>query len=265
MSPAASGGDVARRAVLLSIGGVIAGTALSTMNAAAAAGVAANRATGRRLPPWSERWHAPVRDLEDFLRRDRAARFPARSIMLTIDDGPSPEWTPRYLRLLARHRVTATFCVIGQQVRPNRSLVRAVAAEGHVIANHTWTHDEQLAYRSPDVVHREIARTNEVVHEATGHLPAQFRAPGGVWGPRVFDELAAQHMMPLGWDVDPRDWARPGTGAIEAALGRARPGNILLCHDGGGDRTETYRALQTVIPALLRRGLHFVTLPAARQ
>jgi peptidoglycan/xylan/chitin deacetylase (PgdA/CDA1 family) len=67
-------------------------------------------------------------------------------------------------------------------------------------------------------------------------------------------------MVPLDWDIDPRDWSRPGTKHITHALLRAKPGDILLCHDGGGDRSETLRALRTVIPRLKSRDLEFIAL-----
>jgi len=66
--------------------------------------------------------------------------------------------------------------------------------------------------------------------------------------------------VPLGWDVDPRDWSRPGTATVTSRLLAARPGDILLCHDGGGNRAQTIESLRTVLPALSRRGLQFVTL-----
>jgi peptidoglycan-N-acetylglucosamine deacetylase len=250
---------VGRRAMLLGIGGVVVGAVLAEGGGVSEA---AQPRISTRLPSWAHRWRAPIYDLGDFLRREPRYHFERRSILLTIDDGPSREWTPRYLRLLERHGVVATFNVIGEQVPPNRHLVRAVASEGHVIANHTWTHDERLPYRSARRIHREIARTSEAIHDASGYLPAQFRAPGGVWGPAVFAELARQHMMPVGWDIDPRDWALPGTAAIASAIRKARPGDIVLCHDGGGDRYQTFAALQIVIPELLARGLHFGQLPA---
>lgn len=68
-------------------------------------------------------------------------------------------------------------------------------------------------------------------------------------------------MVPLGWDIDPRDWALPGVSAIRCAMLAVRPHDIILCHDGGGDRLQTYTALTTVLPALLARGWQFVTLP----
>ncbi|HET6152546.1 MAG TPA: polysaccharide deacetylase family protein [Marmoricola sp.] len=210
----------------------------------------------------TSRWRRPIYDIGDFLKRSPHTHFPRRSVMLTIDDGPHPVWTPKYLRLLQKHDIKATFNMIGEQVLPNRHLVKALASEGHVVANHTWTHDERLPTRTRRDIRREISETNHVLHEVTGIRPNQFRAPGGVWGPKVFAELARQQMMPVDWDIDPRDWARPGTGAIESAMLQAGPGDIILCHDGGGDRSETFRALQVVLPELKHRGFHFVTLPS---
>lgn len=278
---------ISRRTVLLSVAGVVIGATELRLSmdsphgsfverAALAGDVGAPAAIPTRLvglderaavsvsttaPPWAKRWRAPVYDLGDFLRRSPQAHFPKRSVMLTVDDGPQAYWTPKYLRLFEKYDVKATFNLIGEQVPSQRKLVRAMASEGHVLANHTWTHDERLPFRSPGDIHGEIARTNDVIEKAARIRPQIFRAPGGVWGPRVFDELAREQMLPLGWNIDPRDWALPGTGAIEYAMLQARPGNIILCHDGGGNRDETFAALQRVIPALKKRGLHFATLP----
>lgn len=210
---------VNRRSVLLGVAGLVVGSMATATDASAQPVLR----TSTPVPAWAKRWNAPIYDLDDFLRRDRTARYPHKSVMLTIDDGPSAEWTPRYLRLLAKYHVRATFNMIGEQVKPNKTIVRAVASEGHVIANHTWTHDEALPYGSVEHIRSEIVRTNEVLHDVAGYVPTTFRAPGGVWGPRVFDELARLHMMPLDWDIDPRDWARPGVGAITSAMLAARP------------------------------------------
>lgn len=174
--------------------------------------------------------------------------------MLTIDDGPHPEWTPRYLRPLEKYDVTATFCVIGEQVAANTSLLKAAVGNGHHIANHTFNHPLNLPSLTPGTIRREMVDTTDAVVRASGFRPRQFRAPGGVWGPVVFAEAARQQMLPLGWDVDPRDWSLPGVPAIRDAMLAARPHDIVLCHDGGGDRHQTYAALETVLPALLHRG-----------
>jgi peptidoglycan/xylan/chitin deacetylase (PgdA/CDA1 family) len=76
----------------------------------------------------------------------------------------------------------------------------------------------------------------------------------------VLAAAASLRLVPLGWDVDPRDWSRPGSDTVTNRLLAARPGDILLCHDGGGDRAQTLESLRTVLPMLNRRGLQFVTL-----
>jgi len=208
-------------------------------------------------------YHSPVFDLHDYVHMTpHARRFPSDSIMLTIDDGPDPEWTPKILRLLEKHHVQATFCMIGCEVKAAPRLAKAVVTQGHHLANHTFTHPLSLPGMPLHRIRREIDRTQDAVVTATGVAPHLFRSPGGNWGPRIYRELGPHGLVPLDWDVDPRDWARPGTSWIENAMLAAGPGDIILCHDGGGDRSETYAALKTVIPRLRARGLNFVTLPA---
>ncbi|MEO6886850.1 MAG: polysaccharide deacetylase family protein [Jatrophihabitantaceae bacterium] len=188
----------------------------------------------------------------------------SHGLLLTIDDGPSPQWTPQFLALLRKYKIKATFSLIGRQVAQYPSLVRAIVKDGHSLANHTWDHDEKLAIRPAATIHSEIARTQDAIIAASGYRPHLYRAPGGGWGPPIFAEIAAQQMTPLGWNIDPRDWARPGIPAITAAMLKAGPGDIILCHDGGGDRSQTYSALTTVISTLQSRGLHFITLPTQK-
>jgi peptidoglycan/xylan/chitin deacetylase (PgdA/CDA1 family) len=76
----------------------------------------------------------------------------------------------------------------------------------------------------------------------------------------VISTVQNLQMVPLGWDIDPRDWSRPGTALVTRRLLAAQPGDILLCHDGGGNRAETIESLRTVLPTLRDRGLQFITL-----
>ena len=181
------------------------------------------------------------------------------AIALTIDDGPNPVYTPQVLRLLDQYRVTATFSMIGVQAAAHPGVAREVAAAGHVIANHTWTH-LNLAWLPPVLVGDQIDRGTAAIHSATGRVPHLFRAPYGAWSPLVLQRCAQARMIPLGWSVDPRDWSRPGVPAIIANIMRnTRGGSIILEHDGGGNRSQTVAALKYVIPRLLAAGYHFRT------
>jgi peptidoglycan/xylan/chitin deacetylase (PgdA/CDA1 family) len=185
---------------------------------------------------------------------------PANAVALTIDDGPDLPWTPQVLSVLAEHHVKATFSLVGVHVSHQPGLVRQIVAAGHGVCNHSMTHPEPFASRPQATIDAEIQGGLQAIHAATGRVATVFRSPGGDWSPGVFATLARWGMTPIDWDVDPRDWARPGSGHIIRKLLAARPGDILLCHDGGGNRSETITALRTVLPALLARGLSFVTL-----
>ena len=183
-----------------------------------------------------------------------------RAIALTIDDGPSPVYTPQILRLLATYRVTASFSMIGVQVDEYRAITRDVAAAGHLIMNHTWQHLNLPALTVPAAV-SQIDRATEAIHRVTSRVPAYFRAPYGAWSRPVLQHCQKAGLTPVDWSVDPRDWARPGTSyIIDNILGNTRAGSIILEHDGGGDRSQTVAALGYVIPRLLDAGYHFRTI-----
>jgi peptidoglycan/xylan/chitin deacetylase (PgdA/CDA1 family) len=201
-----------------------------------------------------------ISTLAEYRRATGAPAFPADAVALTIDDGPHPVWTPKVLRLLDRHHVPALFCMIGNQVLGHEDVARTVTKAGHQLANHTWSHPTKLARRPGELVQKEIRKAQAKIEKTTGYAPKLFRSPGGDWSPRVLHQVAQAGLIPLDWTVDPRDWARPGTSRIAHRLLSARPGQILLCHDGGGDRSQTYHALKTVIPKLKARGLRFVAL-----
>ena len=204
----------------------------------------------------------PVFTLTDFRRVVPGPAFPDNAVALTIDDGPHPVWTPKVLRLLDKHHVPALFCMIGNQVLGHENVARSVVNAGHQAANHTWSHPTSLPHQPDDRVRQEIQRAQDKIYDTTGSRPTLFRSPGGGWSPGVFTAAAQAGMVPLDWSDDPRDWTQPGVAAITNRLLAAKPGQILLCHDGGGDRSQTYTALQTVIPALLARGYQFVALDA---
>ncbi|HET9254144.1 MAG TPA: polysaccharide deacetylase family protein [Pseudonocardiaceae bacterium] len=185
---------------------------------------------------------------------------PDNLIALTIDDGPDPRWTPQVLDLLRLHGVQATFSLIGIRARAHPDLARRITADGHAICNHSMTHPQPFARRPAEAILQQITDAQSAIADAGGQKPTLFRAPGGSWSPVVLAAVASLRLVPLGWNIDPRDWSRPGAEMITRTLLAAQGGDILLCHDGGGDRRQTLEALRSVLPALTSRGLRFAAL-----
>nr|BFE32338.1 polysaccharide deacetylase family protein [Actinomadura rugatobispora] len=197
----------------------------------------------------------PIRNLTELI-----PPAPDKSIALTIDDGPSPQWTPKVLDLLAEHQVRATFFIIGAQVKEYPKLTQRIAAAGHQICNHTMTHPLSFDDLSTKTLRKEIGEAHDRIAQISGVVPLFFRAPGGAWSPQVMEVVGEHGMLPIDWAVDPRDWARPGVARIRKTLMGCASGNILLVHDGGGDRSQTVKALKDVVPKLKKRGMTFVPL-----
>ncbi|MBQ1024021.1 polysaccharide deacetylase family protein [Micromonospora sp. C95] len=189
---------------------------------------------------------------------------PGDGIALTIDDGPHPRWTPPLLDLLDAHGIRATFFLIGDRVREHPELARRIMAAGHPIGNHSMTHPQPFAALPRPALRAEIDRTQRAIEDATGVTPRLFRAPGGNWSPTVLRTTADLGLTPVDWTVNPSDWRSPGVERITRTLSRTRPGQIILCHDGGGDRSQTLAALTQVIPRLIGQGLRFVTVAEDR-
>jgi peptidoglycan-N-acetylglucosamine deacetylase len=185
---------------------------------------------------------------------------PRHAVALTIDDGPDPVWTPQVLDLLRCTGIQATFCPLGKHVRAHPGLMRRIMAEGHSVSNHTMTHPQPFGDRPLAEIRQELTDAQSVITDITGVSPKSFRAPCGDWSAPVLSVAHSLELSLLGWSIDSLDWSRPGTRWIVARLLEARPGDILLCHDGGGDRSQTLESLRIVLPALKERGRQFVAL-----
>ncbi|MFD8067098.1 polysaccharide deacetylase family protein [Streptomyces parvulus] len=183
-----------------------------------------------------------------------------RTMLLTFDDGPHPDYTPHILDTLAEYDVRATFFVCGEMADFNRDLISRMADEGHVVGNHTWSHP-LLTSLSRRRIRSEMERTSEVVDKACGEPPRWFRAPYGAWNRNAFRIGADLGMEPLAWTVDTLDWTTPGTRTIvDRVEDGAAPGVVVLSHDAGGDRSQSVRALRRYLPRLLDDGYH-LTVP----
>jgi peptidoglycan/xylan/chitin deacetylase (PgdA/CDA1 family) len=181
-------------------------------------------------------------------------------IALTIDDGPSPVYTPQVLSILEKYDIKAAFSMVGENVTYYPSIAREVADAGHTIVNHTWNHANLMSMKRSKLP-GEVDRAADAIHSATGQRPGMFRAPYGAWSPILLDYCESEKLTPLDWSVDPQDWARPGVSKIvKTIMGTTKTGSIILEHDGGGDRSETVAALKIVIPRLIDEGYTF-TVP----
>jgi len=184
---------------------------------------------------------------------------PGRAVNITIDDGPDPRWTPQVLDVLKKHHAHATFCMIGPQAEANPALVRRVVAEGHRLCDHTVSHNESMDHMPFAYQQKEIMDALDMIEDASGGAPVRYyRAPGGAFTP-ASRKLAAQHgMRPLGWNVDTKDFTRPGVGTIVATVrSEISNGPTILFHDGGGDRSQTVEAVARLLPRLTARGWRF--------
>jgi peptidoglycan/xylan/chitin deacetylase (PgdA/CDA1 family) len=174
-------------------------------------------------------------------------------VALTFDDGPS-EYTPGFLQVLREKGVNGTFFEVGQEMGGREDTMRQILAAGNEIGDHTMNHVEYPGYA-------QIAGARSLIASITHFTPCLFRPPGGGVDSSVVATAGSLGMRTVNWDVDPRDWSTPGTGAIYSNIvGHARPGSIILMHDGGGPRGETLAALPQIIDTLRARGYGFETV-----
>jgi peptidoglycan/xylan/chitin deacetylase (PgdA/CDA1 family) len=179
-----------------------------------------------------------------------------RVVALTFDDGPGP-YTHQILDILKRNGVHATFFVIGQQVAGGATILKRALNEGNAIGNHTYSHANVSGGGLG-----QMRSGQSAIRRYTGYTPCVFRPPYGATSSLLVGQARSLGMDTILWDVDPRDWARPGSGAIYSNIvGNTRPGSIILSHDGGGPREQTVAAYRSIIPTLKRRGYRFATVP----
>ncbi|HMH16060.1 MAG TPA: polysaccharide deacetylase family protein [Edaphobacter sp.] len=194
-------------------------------------------------------------------------------IALTYDDGPNPAATPQLLEVLARHNVRATFFLIGNFVRQCPSLVREIAAAGHLIGNHTTTHP-WLPFHSAARIRQELADCNAALEDTLSAPIRYFRAPHGARRPVVLRTARDLNLTPVQWNIITGDWnpivastiTSRVTRGIARNQGRNRASNIVL-HDGGhlalgAPRIPTVEATDQLLQRYRSTATNFVTLEA---
>ena len=197
--------------------------------------------------------------------------IPDRTVVLSFDDGPSPEWTPKILEVLAARNIRADFFVTGAMTTRNPELIRQIVAGGHELGVHTFTHPD-LVYQSHTRISWEMAQTQLALAGVAGVHSALFRPPYSSdasalddWNYPVIKYLGARGYLTAFIDRDTDDWKRPGVEEIVKAAMPSRPGagELILLHDAGGDRTQTLAALVQIIDKLQAEGYRFTTISEA--
>lgn len=191
------------------------------------------------------------------------------SVALTFDDGPHPFSTPRILDVLGELGVTATFFVVGRNVRAYPELVERTVAEGHRVGSHSCTHPHpaETALRT---LAEEYRSGRQALSQVLGGDESLFRPPHGHLAVRSALMMRWQGLAPWLWTVDPQDW-RPGVSPEEVTrvASGARSTDVVLLHDWveqpweqrALDRSATIAALPAVVGAIRERGLDFTVLP----
>jgi peptidoglycan-N-acetylglucosamine deacetylase len=184
----------------------------------------------------------------------------ARCLALTFDDGPDAEDTPKLLDLLREKGVKATFFVVGKRADQHPEIVRRAWAEGHLIANHTWSHYSLFCFLAPRRLRAEIDRGTESIRRICGFRPRFFRSPVGLRHPLLAPYLQDAKLEYISWSIRTRDTLTANSSVVaRRILNKAAGGDIILLHDhlpGGAD--AMLEALPRVIDELRERGFEFV-------
>ncbi|MDC1142591.1 polysaccharide deacetylase family protein [Planctomycetota bacterium] len=185
----------------------------------------------------------------------------SNAVALTFDDGPDPDFTPKILEILEQKDVKAAFFVIGEKAQKAPGVLRQIADSGHVVGNHSHTHDTMINIFRRKKLKTNILGCSAVIEDLAGVKARMYRPPFGFKNPATGDVLNDLGMICIGWQA--RGFDGVGVDAetlTRRILAKVKPGGVLLLHDGAGpqgesDRSSTLEALPRIIDGLRERGL----------
>jgi peptidoglycan-N-acetylglucosamine deacetylase len=183
-----------------------------------------------------------------------------RCLALTFDDGPDPVDTPKLLDLLREKDVKATFFVVGRRADQYPEIVRRACLEGHLVANHTWSHNSLFCFLMPGRLRAEIGRCTESIRRSCGFAPRLFRSPVGLRHPLLAPYLDNAGLEYVSWSIRTFDtFTKDSNVLARRILNKAASGDIILLHDRlPGGTNAMLEALPAVIDELRKRGFEFV-------
>jgi peptidoglycan/xylan/chitin deacetylase (PgdA/CDA1 family) len=186
-----------------------------------------------------------------------------KMVALTFDDGPDPLYTPQILDILAKYNAKATFFVIGSEAEKYPNIIKREVKEGHEVANHTYNHIYNF-HADPENIKYELnTATNTIDRITGGYKSSLFRPVAGYINDFIIKNAIKNgyNVVLWSWHQDTRDWSKPGVEKITThVISNTRPGDIILFHDSGGDRTQTVKALKNILDFYMDKGFECVTI-----
>ena len=194
----------------------------------------------------------------------RGIKTVQKVIALTFDDGPDPKYTPAVLELAREAKIKLTFFLVGEQIQLYPELARREVAEGHAIGNHTWDHHVMTSLSQRQDL-SEIQRCEDEIEQVCGQRTRLFRPPKGLFDDHTLSAAAALGYRTVLWSVALEHHHRNPQQMAQRVIEMARPGMIILAHDGEighpTDRSRTLQALAILVAGLQQKGYRFVTVP----
>ncbi|MBI5085639.1 MAG: glycosyltransferase [Acidobacteria bacterium] len=225
---------------------------------------------GRRRAWWAETGSLAEQYLElpSYYVVESYGKAKEKLLVLSFDDGPDEQYTPRILDILKAKQARAAFFVVGANAESNPELLRRIFAEGHELGNHSYSHPN-FALASPERTRLELDATQRIIEHAVGRSTILFRPPYNADSePQTPEEIEpvrrAQDLgyLTVGERIDPRDWQKGITAdqILQEIIDEQDNGNIILLHDAGGGREATIEALPRIIDHFHGEGYRFVTI-----
>lgn len=194
----------------------------------------------------------------------RGVETAQKVIALTFDDGPDPKYTPAVLELARERGIKLTFFLVGQEIQLHPELARQEVAEGHAIGNHTWDHHVMTPLSKRQDM-SEIERCEDEIEQVCGRRTHLFRPPKGLFDDYTLSSAAVLGYRMVLWSVALEHHHRNPQRMAQRVIDMARPGMIILAHDGEAghptDRTHTLQALPVLVNGLQQKGYRLVTVP----
>ena len=183
-----------------------------------------------------------------------------RRIAFTFDDGPDPQTTPALIELLRKHKIKATFFVIGAKAEKHPAIIKQLTNAGHLVANHSYSHPWYFNFLFDKALEKQILRTKTILKKIMGSDSLFFRPPMGLTNPHYRRIIEKNNMRIVGWDIKTFDKYRKKHQIIKKIFKKKRNGSIILMHDSGVSIEKLQYIISMVAEKLQAQGYSFVRI-----